>query len=245
MSISDWWRRLWPARSKSGSGSASGSRADAPRPPHQERWVVVDVEASGLDARRDRLLAIAAFAVHFEADSATGASPLKPRIVLSDSFEVVLRQAGDDTQTVDKQNILIHGIGVGTQRGGTDPAEALKAWRDYVADSPLVAYHSDFDQTMIDRACNRHLGRALPKAWLDLEPLAAVLHQDPRRHPLDHWLNRYGIQCLTRHQAAADTLATAQLLLRLWPMLPEPVRRSGLDAVLDHAAGHRFIAGRH
>lgn len=245
MSISDWWRRIWSARSKSEQGRPAPLQAGGARSTHQERWVVVDVEASGLDARRDRLLAVAAFAVHFDAEGVSGIGRLKPRIDLSDSFEAVLRQDGNFAQTVDKQNILIHGIGIGTQKAGTDPVEALKAWRDYVADSPLVAYHSDFDQTMIDRAWRQHLGQTLSNPWLDLEPLAAVLHQDPRRHPLDHWLNRYGIQCLTRHQAAADTLATAQLLLRLWPMLPEAKRRSGFDAVLDHAAGHRFIAGRH
>jgi len=207
--------------------------------------VLVDVESSGLDARRDRLLAIAACAVHFEQPHTDPHAWARPQIVLADSFEVVLRQGEDQARAVDKQNILIHGIGVGTQRTGVDSVAALSAWRDYVADSPLVAYHSDFDQTMIDRACKQHLGQVIRNPWLDLEPLAAVLHQDPRRWPLDHWLDRYQIHCLTRHQAAADTLATAQLLLRLWPMVPEPVRRAGFAGVRDHAAGHRFIAGRH
>jgi DNA polymerase-3 subunit epsilon len=245
MGISDWLQRVWSPQSRPRVPESAGSRTRTTDPVSDERWVVVDVEASGLDARHDRLLAIAAFAVRFELEGVSGTDRLKPRIVLSDSFEVVLRQDGSDTLAVDRQNILIHGIGVGIQRSGIDPVEALDAWRQYVSDSPLVAYHSDFDQTMIDRACRQHLGQAIPNPWLDLEPLAAVLHQDPRRHPLDRWLDRYRIQCLTRHQAAADTLATAQLLLRLWAMLPEHVRRSGFAGVLDHAAGHRFIAGRH
>jgi DNA polymerase-3 subunit epsilon len=234
MDVSRWWRRLWSA------GSGSKRLASVP-----DRWVLVDVESSGLDARRDRLLAIAACAVHFEQAHADPRARARPHIVLTDSFEAVLRQDESKVQAVDKQNILIHGIGVGTQRTGVDPTAALSAWRDYVGHSPLVAYHSDFDQTMIDRACRQHLGEVIRNPWLDLEPLAAVLHQDPRRWPLDHWLDRYQIRCLTRHQAAADTLATAQLLLRLWPMVPELVRRAGFEGVRDHAAGHRFIAGRH
>jgi DNA polymerase-3 subunit epsilon len=245
MSISDWWRRVWPAQSRPRVPESAGSKPGATAPGHDARWIVVDVEASGLDARHDRLLAIAAFAVHFDAEDVSGTGRLKPHIALSDSFEVVLRQDGNDTLTVDRQNILIHGIGVGTQRSGIDPFEALNAWHQYASNCPLVAYHSDFDQTMIERTSRQHLGRTISNAWLDLEPLAAVLHQDPRRHPLDRWLDRYQIGCLTRHQAAADALATAQLLLRLWPMLPERVRHSGFSGVLDYAAGHRFIAGRH
>lgn len=199
-----------------------------------ERWVVVDVESSGLDAEHDRLLAIAAVALRFDARR-------RPRIELGDSFEVVLRH--DAAGPVDKANILLHGIGVGAQRAGVDAAVALAQWRGWLGRSPLLAYHSAFDQTLIGRASRALWGRDLPNPWLDLEPLAAVLHGDPQRRPLDHWLARHGIACLARHNAAADTLATAQLLLALWP---EVARRcdGGYAAVADLAAGHRFIPGR-
>ncbi|HWH74515.1 MAG TPA: 3'-5' exonuclease [Methylibium sp.] len=214
------WRALW-------QGPSLGDFDDA-------RWVVVDVEASGLDAKHDRLLAIAAVAVHFDAKR-------RPRIVLGDGFEVLLRQ--DARAPVDKANILLHGIGVGAQRAGVEPALALARWRDWLGRSPLVAYHSAFDATLIDRAARDHLGAALPNPWLDLEPLAAVLHADPQRRPLDHWLARHGIACLARHNAAADTLATAQLLLALWPGV---ARRcdGGFAAVADLTEGQRFIPGR-
>jgi len=228
-----WWQRLWPR------GIRSGSRGGPAASTSAERWVVVDVESSGLDARRDRLLAIAAIAIHLGPDSR------RPALVMADSFERILRQPEDPATGVDKANILIHGIGVGAQRAGVDPRQALEDWMTFVGDSPLLAYHSDFDRTMIGRASRTHLGRARAHAWLDLEPLAAILHQDSQRRPLDHWLKRYGIQCLIRHQAAADTLATAQLLLRLWPQLPERVRAGGFAAMLDHANAARFIPGRH
>ena len=64
-------------------------------PFNESRYVVVDVESSGLNISRDRLIAIGAVAV------ANG------RIRLDDSFEIVLQQA----QVSEKDNILIHGIG--------------------------------------------------------------------------------------------------------------------------------------
>jgi DNA polymerase-3 subunit epsilon len=213
-------------------------RAAPPVESDDTRWVVADVESSGLDPTRDRLLAIAAIALHFDASDR-----LRPRIVFGDGFEMLLRQPADPAGPVDKANILLHGIGVGAQRGGSDPGEVLAAWERFIDQSPLVAYHSRFDQTLIDRASRAALGRAPINPWLDLEPLAAVVHGDPQRRSLDHWLQRHGIACVARHQAAADTLATAQLLLTLWPAVRQ--RCDGrFAAVADLAEGHRFLPGR-
>ena len=158
------------------------------------RWVVLDVESSGLDPRRDRLLAVAAVAVRVQGT--------RPLIDLGDSFEVVLQQAAS-TAVPDKANILLHGIGVGAQRAGTAPPLALRALARFVGASPLIAFHAAFDRALIDRACQAELGRALPNAWLDLEPLAAVLHPRASARSLDEWMAHFGITCAVRHQAAA------------------------------------------
>jgi len=170
------------------------------------RWVVLDVESSGLDVTSDRLLAIAAIAVHIEDKHL--------RIALGDSFEVVLRH---DVQVADKSNILLHGIGIGAQRQGVEPATALLAFEHYIGKSPLIAFHAAFDQAMILRAFDNAWDRRPANPWLDLEPLVAVLHPKIKARSLDDWMAQMDITCSVRHQAAADTLATAELLLKLWP----------------------------
>ncbi len=206
----------------------------APRPMiDEQRWVVLDVESSGLDMRRDRLLAIAAIGIHLNTAA--------PRIHLGDSFEVLLRQA-DSHELPDKANILLHGIGVGAQRSGIDAAQALAAFEAWVGTSPLVAFHAAFDQAMLDRASAAHLGRRLRGAWLDLAPIAAVLYPKVRAHALDDWLAHFNIQCAVRHQAAADTLATAELLLKLWPALRRELPRPGFREVRTLAARQRWLA---
>jgi DNA polymerase III subunit epsilon len=172
------------------------------------RWIVVDVETTGLDLQQDRLLAIAAIALRIDGEAT-------PRIAPGDSFEAVLRHHG--SSVADKGNILLHGIGVGEQRAGAPPVEALTAFEQWLAGAPLLAFHAAFDQTMIDRAMQAALGRGLVNPWLDLEPVAAVLHPAVGVRSLDEWLAHFGIECAVRHQAAADTLATAELLLHLWP----------------------------
>jgi DNA polymerase III subunit epsilon len=181
--------------------------ADAALVVDERRWVVLDVETTGLDMHHDELLAIAAVAMTFD-DAA------RPRIALHDSFEAVLHH---DSASTDKDNILVHGIGVGAQRAGAPPRDVLAAFERWVGRSPLLAFHARFDRTMIERAMKTTLQRTASNPWLDLEPVAAALHPGLGAHGLDDWLDHFGIACAVRHQAAADTLATAELLLRLWP----------------------------
>ena len=198
------------------------------------RWVVVDVETTGLDMDHDELLAIAAIAVHFDGVAR------EPRIVLADSFESVLQR---ESASADKDNILLHGIGVGAQRAGAPPAEVLAAFERWAGAAPLVAYHAAFDQAMIGRAMKAYRGHGLRNAWLDLAPVATGLCPEVKVHALDDWLDHFAIPCAVRHQAAADTLATAELLLRLWP-LARAQRCADLAALQRLADNQRWLGTR-
>jgi DNA polymerase-3 subunit epsilon len=202
-------------------------------PADDRRWVVLDVEASGLDAVRDRLLAIAAVGVHIDDGIA--------RIAMADSFEVVLRQPAPTTAP-DKANILLHGIGVAAQREGVEPRAGIEAFMRYAGRAPLLGFHVAFDRTLIERNCAA-LACPLPRCrWLDLEPLAAVLLPQVRAHALDDWMLHFGIRCLQRHHAVADALATAELLLHLWPRL-RAERATTVDAAIALAAQRRWVSG--
>lgn len=202
----------------------TGVRADA------ARWVVLDVESSGLDPANDRLLAIAAIALRRDGGT--------PRIDLGDSFEVLLRHEG---AAVDKANILVHGIGVGAQRQGVEPAQALAAFEQWLDHAPLIGFHAAFDEALIQRAMRAALGRRLANKWLDLADLAPVVRPDVPGRSLDEWMLALGVNCAVRHQAAADTLATAELLLKLWPSVL--AQREGDDwrALTRLAAQRRWL----
>jgi len=163
------------------------------------RVVVVDVETTGLNLVTDTLISIGAVAV------------VDGRIAFGDSFSVVLQQQ----QSSRKENILIHGISGNEQRCGTDPIEALLDFLDYVGKSPLVAFHVTFDENMIRRALKQHIGFKFKHPWLDLAyvmpglyPTLAYSHR-----VLDDWIRRFKIHIELRHNALADAVATAQLLL--------------------------------
>ena len=196
------------------------------------RWLVIDVETSGLDPARDRLLAMAGVALHRDGP--------RWRLQAADSFEVVLR-AGDAGASHDKANILVHGIGVGEQRRGVPPSQALQDFGAWAGAAPLLGFHVGFDRQVIDRSAREALGRVPPHEWLDIAPLAALAHPEVKARALDDWLTHFGIPCAARHQAAADVLATAELWLRLWPLL----QREGGDlrSLQKLASSQRWLAG--
>lgn len=181
--------------------------ASARQPWETGRWVVLDVESSGLDVRKDRLIAIGAVAV------------VNGKIALADSLDVVLQQS----RVSGKDNILIHGIGGVAQRQGLPQAEALLAFLEYLGKSPLIAFHVAFDQAMIGRAMKTYLGLRFEHAWADLAYVAPALYpQLARRYrSLDQWMDCFRIGNYARHSALADALASAELLLALRPRIEE------------------------
>ena len=203
----------------------------APGALDEARWVVLDVETSGLDPQRDQLLAIAAIALRVDW------AGRRLSIALGDSFEVVLRQS---SLARDRDNILLHGIGLQRQRDGVPPEQGLRAFAAFIGDAPLLAFHAPFDQAMMGRYVREHLGAGLRNRWADIEQLCAVTHEKVRARALDEWMAHFGIVCAERHQAAADTLAECELLQRIWPQIAVQCR-SWRD-VEKLAAQQRWIA---
>ena len=163
------------------------------------RYVVVDVEATGLNMISDELISIGAVAV------------VNGRIVLGDSFYIVMQQRVSST----KENILLHGISGAEQREGESPAEALLAFLEYLGNAPLVAFHSVFDETMIARAMRRYLGLTFKHCWLDLAYVMPSLYPDLMysHRTLDDWSDNFRLHNEQRHNAVADAMVTAQLYL--------------------------------
>lgn len=181
--------------------------ADINKPCGKARYVVVDVETTGLNIIKDQLISIGAIAV------------CNGRIKLADSIEVVLQQV----QASEKDNILIHGITGTTQLGGTQPADALLNFLEYVGKDPLIAFHVAFDNTMISKAILKYLGFKFEHGWADLAHIAPALYPELTYNcrSLDQWTAHFGIGNFSRHSALADALSTAELMLALRPRMEQ------------------------
>ncbi len=163
-----------------------------------ERWVVVDLETSGLDSKADRLLSIGAVAMFGRA------------IIIADSFEATIRQA----QASSHENIVVHGISGSQQRGGQAESEVLRAFEVWRNGAPLIGWHIGFDLGFLRPAYARNKIEGPTRNSLDLAPFAQALLKD-RSNNLDDYLNRLGIRVQSRHSAAADAWMTALLAAQL------------------------------
>lgn len=231
-SVSRWFDR---GASKAGAAGAA-------------RWIVLDVESSGLDPAHDELLAVAAVAVVRDAQGLV--------VLPQDSFEAFLRpRAGPagsapaaGVRAATEANVLVHGIGLGARQRAEDPAAVLRDFAAWVAGAPLFGFHVGFDRQMLVRCASQLAPDAVLRGpWIDLEALAAVTHPREPRGALDDWLTRFAIPCAARHQAAADVLATAELLQRLWPRLvgelgARRIERDAVDALVGLQAARRWVA---
>lgn len=197
-----------------------------------QRWLVVDVETTGLDLRRDRLLAIGAVVVNGSV------------IRLDESFEVVLRQPAPSST----DNILIHRITGSEQLAGEPPAQALADFLVFAGKLPCVAFHAEFDETMLRRAFAEHLGVDFRASFLDLALLAPALVKDaaPELQGLDDWTAHFSITIAERHRAISDAMGTAQLLQKLLGIAVGQ-KIATAQQLFKLARHHRWLAkvGRH
>lgn len=171
-------------------------KADLALPHTRQRYVVVDTETTGVDLRRDRLIAIGAVGID------------RGCIDFSDCFQTVLRQEKPSADT----NILIHRIGGQMQLAGADPKEGMLAFLEYLGKSPLVAFRAEFDEAMLGHGMRSILGLPFRHPWIDLAFLLPALFPDTGCTAFDEWLTHFGLGGAERHDALADALATAQLL---------------------------------
>ena len=215
MNLLSWLRRPAPQLSSDQQARLLALPAPAPLAEcslRRQRWVVLDTETTGLNLNRDCLLSIGAVVIE---DGA---------VDLGACFERTLQYSSAKTQP----SVLIHGLSPSALAAGSEPRQALLEFLEFVGDSPLLAFHSWFDQHMLAKALKEHLGYKLQHPWLDVADIAPMLfpEQTGRLAGLDNWVEHFALQVEERHHASADALVTAELCMILF----SHARRQGIDS---------------
>jgi len=122
------------------------------------RFVVLDTETTGFDYTKDRILCIGAIILQ------------NNRIALQDSFEVYIQQ-----EHYNQASAQIHGILRESILDRPSELEALQQFLAFLGDSIIVAHHTLFDVTMINKALERNGFPELKNKTLD----TAVLYKKP------------------------------------------------------------------
>lgn len=169
------------------------------------RFVVLDSETTGLDARRDKLITIGAVAV------------VDGEIHLDDAFEVMCRL------DYNRASVTVHGITRDETRDGFEEAEALGLFLDYLGDGVIVGHHIGHDIQALNTGYERHAGFQLCNISLDTMDLTLHLRDEgafadaamTARFDLDGLCEMFHVPAHDRHTAGGDAFLTAQVFLRL------------------------------
>ena len=171
------------------------------QPLQQQRFVVVDLETSGLNTLKDKILSIGAVTLENSA------------ISLGNQFSCTLRRVNHAVS----ESVLIHQIPPSEVAAGVRPEKALLSFMEYVGGSPLLAFHASFDQRMLVREMDDAFAYNLRHHFYDVAEIAQLLYPEHHmRNPgLDDWVSFFGLHVLQRHNASADAMVTAELMLIL------------------------------
>lgn len=197
------------------AGDASHGLDDSPL--EALACTVFDTETTGLDpAGGDEIIQIGAVRV------------LNGKILHGEGFDQII----DPGRSIPEASIPYHGIRPEMVRGQPRIAEVLPAFHAYAADTVLVGHNVAFDMRFLQLK-EQATGLRFAQPVLDTLLLASIAQPHEPSQSLEAIAARLGVRIATRHNAASDALATAQVFLALLPLL----RQRGIVTLGQARAG--------
>ncbi len=127
-------------------------------------------------------------------------------------------QLVDPQRSVPAAGVAIHGIEAQTLRGQPTIDAVLPAFHAFAQDSVLVAHNAAFDMRFLQLK-EASTGVRFEQPVLDTLLLSAVVHPQQASHSLEAMCERLGVSVLGRHTALGDAMVTAEVFLKMLPLL--------------------------
>lgn len=157
-------------------------------------FAAVDIETTGLDSEKDKILSIGA--------------------VRSDGTEFyrVVKQDVEISKDIADLTGLTYDI---VMKDGIDEAEALKELKEFVGDAVLVGYNFKFDLSFLNLACRLHGIDIISNRTRDLMTVVKNKVVELDSYKLKSVLLYYGINNDRPHNAVSDARAEMDLTKKL------------------------------
>jgi len=166
-------------------------------------YTVFDTETTGLNpSEGDQIIQIGATRC------------VNGRLLRMESFE----QLVDPQRLIPAATVPIHGTSQHMVIRKPVIAEVLPAFYTFAQDTVLVAHNAAFDMKFLQLQ-EKNTGLVFSHPVLDTLLLSAVVHPNQESHRLEAIAERFNITVLGRHTALGDAIVTAEVWLRLIPLL--------------------------
>jgi DNA polymerase-3 subunit epsilon len=168
-------------------------------------YTVFDTETTGLNpAEGDEIIQIGAVRI------------VNNKLLSHEYFD----QLVDPKRPIPAAGIPIHGITPEMIDGQPGIESVLPSFHGFCADTVLVAHNAAFDMRCLQLK-EAQTGVRFDQPVLDTLLLSALVHEHQDSHRLEAVAERFGLNIMGRHTAIGDAMVTAEILLKLIPLLTE------------------------
>lgn len=176
-------------------------------PVSEASFVVLDIETTGFQIGKDKMLSIAYLPVTTES-----IRPSQMKNMLFYRKQGIINEA-----------VKIHGILPSDTLEGTEEADIVRTLLQDLAGKIIVGHHIHFDAGMLNEAFYRIFGAKLKNQLIDtalmatkeIEAFHKTGYANQRPPLLDDICRHLGISMRDRHTAAGDTYITSELFIYL------------------------------
>ncbi len=166
-------------------------------------YTVFDTETTGLDpAGGDEIIQVGATRI------------VAGKLRREDCFEQLVNPQRD----IPAAGIPIHGIRPEMVADAPTIDAVLPGLHAFAQDTVLVAHNAAFDMRFLELKESR-TGVVFDQPVLDTLLLSALVHPQQASHRLEEIAERFGVPVLGRHTALGDAMVTAEIFLKLVPLL--------------------------
>ncbi|MBE7707010.1 MAG: 3'-5' exonuclease [Cyanobacteria bacterium SIG30] len=159
--------------------------------PKKEIEVVIDVETTGLDYTKERIIEFA------------GVKLVNGKI--KEEFQTLI----NPHQHIRKSSIEVHGITEEMLEGQPEEEEIYPKIFEFIGDAPIVAHNAIFDFSFLNRASKRLYGKNLENRYIDSQHMFKEVFPSCESCGLECLMNTFKVDFSTRHRAMADAMGLA------------------------------------
>ncbi len=168
-------------------------------------YTVFDTETTGLNpSQGDEIIQMGAARI------------VNGKLLSQECFEQLI----DPQRSIPTATIPIHGIEPHMVAGKPTIAQVLPSFQAFAQDTVLVAHNAAFDMRFLQLK-EKATGIVFDQPVLDTLLLSAVVHPTQESHRLEAIAERFNVTVMGRHTAMGDAMVTAEVFLKLIPLLAD------------------------